>query len=128
MAEQNKAVSRRVFQEGWGQGNLAAIDDIFDPGYVLGGQPSGVQRVKDAITRFRAAFPDLSVTVEDQIAEGDKVMTRLRFQGTHAGKQHNWTLIQTHRYAGGRPVEGWVGLNLLRASDQLDAVIGAGPG
>ena len=44
MAEQNKGVSRRVFQEGWAQGNLAAIDDIFDPSYIWAGSLTAFSR------------------------------------------------------------------------------------
>ena len=128
MAEQNKGVSRRVFQEGWAQGNLAAIDDIFDPGYVLGGQPNGVQRVKDAITRFRAAFPDLEIGVEDVIAEDDRVATRWTLRGTHlaefgdfrpTGNRIEVSGITIHRAAGGRIVEAWVSWDTLGLRRQL---------
>ena len=90
MYEENKAIIRRQEQEIFIQGNLDAADEIYAPNYV-GHDPSnpedirGLEAAKQAAADYRKAFPDLQVTIEDLIAEGDKVATRVRFCGTHQG-------------------------------------------
>ena len=91
MSEENKAVFRRQEEEIFTQGNLDAADEIYARNYV-GHDPinpediRGLDAAKQAAADYREAFPDLHVTVEDLIAEGDKVAARLRFRGTHLGK------------------------------------------
>ena len=88
--EENKAIFRRYAEEVWNQTNLEVVDEIFDR--YLAHQPDGSvlergpQDVKRFITEFRFAFPDFHSTIEDQIAEGDKVMTRWKIRGTHQGE------------------------------------------
>src|SRR5688500_14883986 len=75
MEEKNKALARKLFEEAWGKGNLAAVDEFIAADYVRRpiptGQPPGPEGLKQAITTYRTAFPDLQVTVEDIFAEGD---------------------------------------------------------
>ena len=90
MSEEIKALVRRQEEELFGRGNLELADEIYAPDYV-GHDPSnpeevrGLQAAKQAAADYRRAFPDLRVTVEDLIAEGDKVAARLRVRGTHLG-------------------------------------------
>ena len=78
--EDNKVIVRRYYAEVLSKGNVAAIDDLVAPTYV-GHDPAapdaqGTAGLKQRVTRLRTAFPDLQVTVEDMVAEGDKVATR----------------------------------------------------
>jgi steroid delta-isomerase-like uncharacterized protein len=90
--EQNKAIVRRIFEEAFGQGNLAVLDDIIAPDQVNGGpgalpeMPPGPEGNKMLITAYRNAFPDLHFTVDEQIAEGNMVVTRWTAHGTHNGE------------------------------------------
>jgi predicted SnoaL-like aldol condensation-catalyzing enzyme len=84
--EKNKAIFRRYVEEVVNQGNLDLADEIFDR-YVA--QPNGLmlergpEDVKRFLGEFHAAFPNFHAIIEDQIAEGDRVMTRYRWRGTH---------------------------------------------
>jgi steroid delta-isomerase-like uncharacterized protein len=88
-AEENKATFRRYIEEVGNQGNLELADEIFDR--YVSHQPDGstLQRGPEDVKRFQAAqqeaFPDMRVSIEDQIAEGDKVVTRVTVRGTHQG-------------------------------------------
>jgi steroid delta-isomerase-like uncharacterized protein len=90
-AEKNKALVRSVFEEGWNAGNLDLFDETDAPDYVLH-DPSvpedvrGVQGVKRFASMYLRAFPDLRFTVEDQVAEGEKVATRWTSSATHLGE------------------------------------------
>jgi serine phosphatase RsbU (regulator of sigma subunit) len=89
-AEENKAIFRRYVEEVTNQGNLDLADEIFDR--YLAHQPDGsvVERGPEDVKRFQgefhSAFPDIHGTIEDQIAEGDKVMSRWKIRGTHQGE------------------------------------------
>ena len=93
MSEENKAILRRVTDEVFTQGNLDVVDELFSPDYVLydPGVPGGELRSTESfkqqwVSMFRTAFPDLQPSVEDQVAEGDKVVTRYTGRGTHQGE------------------------------------------
>jgi serine phosphatase RsbU (regulator of sigma subunit) len=89
-AEENKATFRRYVEEVVNQGNLELADEIFDR--YLAHQPDGTmiergpENVKRFLGEFHAAFPDFHAIIEDQIAEGDRVMTRYRWRGTQGGE------------------------------------------
>jgi len=88
--DENKAIFRRYVEEVVNQGNLELADEIFDR--YLAHQPDGSVRERDPgdvkrfLGEFHAAFPDFHATIEDQIAEGDRVMTRYTWRGTHGGE------------------------------------------
>ena len=90
-AEENKAVARREIEELYNRvGSLDAAEEIYAPDYV-GHEPTigeirGVEGAKQYAATMRLAFPDLTCTVEDQVAEGDKVVTRFSARGTHEGE------------------------------------------
>jgi predicted ester cyclase len=120
MSEQNKALVRRFFEEAWNGRNLAAVDDIFEPNYVAHGRPTGLppgpEGLKQRIAMAHTAFPDGRMTIEDQIAEGDIVVTRWTAHGSHqgeylgippTGRQVTLHGVDTDRIAGGRIVESW---------------------
>jgi predicted ester cyclase len=90
-AEENKAVSRRADEELFNRGNLSIADELFAPNFVyrdpLSGEDwHGPQSVKQYAAMIRAAFPDLYYTEKDQVAEGDKEVTRYAAGGTHQGE------------------------------------------
>src|SRR5215207_10299143 len=81
----------RFFREVWSEGKLDLVDELFSPAYV--GHPSGPEEpvqapagVSEYVGRLRESFPDLTITVEDQVANGDKVATRWTARGTHDGE------------------------------------------
>jgi len=95
------------------------------------GQGPGLEGVKQVFKEFVAAFPDFQLTVEDMIAEGDKVASRLTLRATHrgefqgvpaTGKQVTQTGIDIVRIAGGKVVERWSEFDNLGLLQQLGAV------
>jgi steroid delta-isomerase-like uncharacterized protein len=118
-SEENKAIIRRVIEEILNQGNLAAIDEVFDPAFVdrsSPDQPVGPEGVRAFVSSVRADFPDLHMDINDLIAEGDKVVIRTTWRGTYqgnygtmppTGRQVTRTMIQIFRLANGKIVEEW---------------------
>jgi steroid delta-isomerase-like uncharacterized protein len=88
-AEDNKAIVRRVIKEAQEGGKLDVVDELFAEDFVdhtpLPGLPPTRDGVRMLFAGLRAAFPDLTVTIEEQIADGEKVATRKTFRGTHQG-------------------------------------------
>lgn len=134
MIEQNKATARRIFEEMETQGNLNAADEVFSSdfvGHMPTGDMHGPASMKQFAASLRTAFPDLRSTVEDQVAEGDRVMTRFRARGTHqgefmgvpaSGNQMDISGIIVSRFANGKIVEQWGIPDLLSLMQQIDAV------
>lgn len=136
MSDANKSLSRRVIDEIFNEGKLEVADEIVaadsishDP--ALPEPASGPEGLKQVVTGYRAAFPDLSVTIDDQIAEGDRVVTRWTARGTHegdlwsiaaTGKQGTVTGITIDRYKGGKIVEVWTNWDTLGLMQQLGVV------
>ena len=88
-AEQNKALIRRMVEELQSGHNLDVVDALFAADFVdhsvPPGLPSSREGVKMQFAMFFSAFPDLQVVIHDQVAEGDRVVTRKTFHGTHQG-------------------------------------------
>ena len=129
----HKAIARRFFEEVWNQQKLDAIDDIFAPIVVFNGQSVARDAFRQVVASRRAAFPDIQVTVEDQVAEGDKVSTRRTWQGTHqgpyrgvaaTGKRVKWSQISIVRIVEGRIVEDWAVADDLSILQQLGQFTG----
>ena len=129
MSEENKALARRSWEI---LENLDAIEEIYAPD-VVWHEPDrdihGTQEAKQFIYLYKSAFPDMNVTVEDVVAEGDKVVTRVSIRGTHqgeteefgppTGRQIEGTLITISRIEGGKIVEDWDAYDNLSAMQQL---------
>jgi steroid delta-isomerase-like uncharacterized protein len=144
MSEENKAILRRVADEVFNQGNLDVVDELFAPNYVLhdpsipGGERRGAESFKQQwVSMFRTAFPDLRLNVEDQAAEGDKVVTRYTVRGTHQGElmgippTDNEVVVGgmiVSRLSGGRIEEEWNNFDALGMMQQLGVVSEPGPG
>jgi steroid delta-isomerase-like uncharacterized protein len=136
-AEVNKAVVRRWFEE-TDRGNLTIVDELLPADYVdhnppLPDLPSGREGVRQSVLLLRAAFPDAVHTIEDQIAEGDKVMTRLTTRATFTGEclgyQPTGQIIQisgiaVHRVLDGRLVEHWAHMDMAGFMQQIGADVG----
>ena len=137
MSEENKAFARRADEELFNRGSLDVANELFAPNFVFHDPASGEDwhgpdSVKQYATMLRAAFPDLYYTVEDQIAEGDKVVTRWTVRGTHqgeieefgppTGKQVELEGITIHRIEGGKIVEEWERYDNLSVMLQLGLV------
>jgi predicted ester cyclase len=87
--EQNKAVTRRYFEELWTQNELAVLDEIVAPdvvGHAAGRTFRNADTLRQRAGNLRAIYSDVRFAVEDQIAEGDKVPVRWAFRGRHTGK------------------------------------------
>jgi steroid delta-isomerase-like uncharacterized protein len=88
-AEENKAIARRGY-EAINQNNLDALDEVVAPDITdhdpAPGQAPGLEGVKQWFSSMHTAFPDFRMNVEDMIAEGDKVVARVRLSGTHQGE------------------------------------------
>jgi len=107
--EENKAIVRR-FVEALNKKNLALLDDLIAPNYV-DEKLQGRESAKQTMRMFYRGFPDLHVTIDDMIAEGDKVWARYETTGTPAsGKKMEITSISIHRIVNGKIVEGWGGV------------------
>ena len=120
-AEENKAISRRADEEPFGRGNLEVADELSAPNFVYHDPASGEdwrspESVKQYAAMMRAAFPDLYYTVEDQISEGDKVVTRYAAGDTYqgevmgiapTGERVEITSISIMRINGGKIEEFW---------------------
>jgi steroid delta-isomerase-like uncharacterized protein len=133
-SEENKALVRRFFEE-TSRGNLDVLDELMSESYVdhnlPPGLPPGREGQRQLIRSYLRAFPDLRFTIEDLIAEGDKVVTRGHYQGTQqgeflgippTGKQVNVALIDIVRLADGKLVEHWIEADNLGMLQQLGAI------
>ena len=135
-AEENKALTRRVIEEIFTEGNLDLADDLIAPDFVdhdsaMPEEVHGIEGFKELVRMYRSAFPDLHVEVEDQVAEGDKVATRWTASGTHDGElagipaTGNWveiTGMEICRISGGRIAEVCIISDAMGMMQQLGAI------
>jgi steroid delta-isomerase-like uncharacterized protein len=137
MSEENKVLTRRS----WvivAEGNLDTLEDALAEVYaedIVVHEPDedvrGVEGLKQFVTMIRSALPDLRITLEEDIAEGDKVVSRWRAQGTHQGElmgiaptsnQVIITGITIHRIEEGKIVEEWENWDALGLMQQIGAI------
>ena len=137
--EENKALARREIEEIFSaNGNLDAADEIYATNYISH-QPSGegdirgVEAIKEFAAGIREAFPDTQATIEEQIAEGDKVVTRFTSRGTHQGETEDFgpptgtrievTGITIEQFSEeGKIVEHWTSADRLGMMLQLGVI------
>jgi steroid delta-isomerase-like uncharacterized protein len=136
MSEQNKNSVRRLFEEVWNKGHVPVADELFAPTYTHHDSSTpdvgrGPESEKKRVTLYRNAFPDLRLTVEDMISEGETVVARWSCRGAHkgdlngiapTGKQFAISGVSIVRFAGGKMVEGWINWDALGLMQQLGAV------
>lgn len=138
--ESMKEMVRRVIADVWNTGDLSTFDELYSPDYVYGSPGmEGVRGRKafgELVAMYRTAFPDLTSTVEQQVAEGDTVVSRGTTRGTHRGTFGGleptgrtavvpWVVIT--RFEGDRIAEDWEIYDALGLMQQLGAM-GATPG
>jgi steroid delta-isomerase-like uncharacterized protein len=141
MAQQNAMLLRRAVEEIWNGGNYAVVDELIAGDYLGHASTSadethGREGYKRFIASLRDAFPDIRFTIEDQIAAGDKVVTRWSARATHTGefrgipptgKQGRVTGITIDRVADGKVVECWTNADDLGLLQQLGVLPAPGP-
>ena len=135
--EENKTLMRRFYEEVMNQKNVAAINEFFAPTFVnhsasqLGMTGGDLEHVKQFLSMVMQSFPDLNYTVEDLLAEGDKVTARLTISGTQqgafmgippTGKHATVSDIEIFRITGGKAIETWVQVDFLGLLQQLGVV------
>ena len=137
MSEENKALTRRSW-EIVAQGSLETLDDALQEVYahtIVMHEPDedvrGIEGLTQFVSMIRSALPDLRVTLEEDIAEGDKVVSRWRAQGTHQGELMSIaatgnevaiTGITIHRIKEGKIVEEWENWDALGLMQQIGAI------
>ena len=136
MSADTKAIARRFLEEAFNSGNLDVVDELVAPEFVnhdaaLPEPGVGIEAAKASITGYREAFPDLRLTIEEQLAEGEYVTTRWSARGTHqgnlmgmtpTGKQATVTGITIDRIVDGRFVESWTNWDTLGLMQQLGVI------
>ena len=130
--EKNKTAALRIPLEVFNKGNLNIADEVMAADYIEHAPlPPGVAGFKLFVPAFRSAFPDFQYTVDDVIAEGDKVAVRLTAHGTQkgefaslpaSGKQATWSEIHITDMADGKIVEHWVVQDQLGMMQQLGLI------
>ena len=143
MSAENKATVRRMVEEVQNGHQIERIGEFFHPNFINhledSEQPAelnAVERAKLVFSQIFAAFPDLRVTIQDQVAEGDKVVTHKIFRGTHqgefmglapTGRQIEFAVIDILRLEDGRVVEHWAVQDRMALMQQLGLLAAAEP-
>ncbi len=136
MSAENKAVVRRFIEEIWNKRNMAVIDEIFAPNYVNHDPSSpdfgrGPESVRRLTSFYLSAFPDTRFTIDDQISEGDRVLTRWTARGTHqgdlrgiapTGRKVTVTGMTVSRVSNGKIIEDYENWDALGLMQQLGAI------
>lgn len=133
---ENKELVRRSNDKIWGAGDLEILEEYVAEDYIEYNTASpepirGPEGYRANVQMVRAAFPDLDVTTEDLIAEGDKVVTRYTLTGTHegelmgiepTGKRVEIEGISIGKIEDGKVVEGWSNIDVMGMMQQLGVV------
>ncbi len=137
--QRNKDIVRLVTEKGFNEGDLDGIHQYFTPDYEVHAPgvpplPPGAAAFSAAVTLWRDAFPDIHVTVEDVVGEGEQVYCRFTTRGTHTGplmgmpptgRQVTIHEMSCHRLAGGQVAESWIGDNVPNILHQIGALVPA---
>jgi len=136
VSEQNKALARRWFEDLFSRGDLDAANEILRADFIdhlTHEDERGLEELKHYVTIYRAAFPDIQDTIEDIVAEGDKVVIRWMSRGTHqgefmgippTGRRVTFTGMRLFRIAENKIAESWVNIDERGLQDQLGTVPG----
>ena len=134
--DENKAIFRQGYDELFNKGNLAIADKLYAAGYIMNHtDPVNLSHGPDGIRQYvsatRSAFPDIRVTVDDIVAEGDKTVARFTMEGTQtgqffsappSGKRVVWSGIILSRYGGGKILEETVNVDSFGLIVQLGII------
>ena len=141
MTDKEPTLVHRWFEEVWNKGRAEAIDEMFDCEGIAhgltdegGNELCGPEGFKPFFQSFRNAFPDLEVTVEDTVVEGDKIAARCTVKGTHAGegvgvaatnRRVEFTGMTMVRVKDGKIAEAWNNFDFMTMFQQLGPAAGA---
>ena len=133
--ERNKSVIRRFVEEVQNKKDWDVYDELNDPEFVNHSAPPGIPSDREGgkvyLGAFLNAFPDCHFTVDDMIAEGDQVVTKKTFTGTHeaelagippTGKRVTLQFVDIMRVRDGRIVEHWLSMDQLSFMQQLGVI------
>lgn len=131
--ETNKATVRRYLETVIGEGHADLIEEFLAEGIELHGTglAPGLAAVAEWVAMLNAAFPDRQVTIDDVVAEGDRVVVRNTLSGTHqgemqgipaTGKTVNQPSITVFRLSNGKIAEGWFVIDNLSMMQQLGVI------
>jgi steroid delta-isomerase-like uncharacterized protein len=134
--EDNKALVRQLVDQVFNQGNISKLDEFVEPDFVErevlpAGIPGGREGLRQLTTMLRSAFPDFKATIDDILAEGDKVVIRQTWTGTHkgefmgippTGRDMSMEVIDIIRLANGKFVEHWGVMDAMAMMQQLGAI------
>lgn len=134
--EENKRICDATFPLAWSEADFSLVEKHVSPDVVDHFDNTvGIDAFKGVITTFRGAFPDFQFTLEDSIAEGDRVVHRWTMTGTQegellgippTGKRLTWTGITIFRLVDGQVVERWANVDILAILQQVGVVPGPG--
>ncbi len=135
-ADANKALVRRYYEQVLNAGNLNVLDELLAPNYkrylTANAAPLDAAAQKKRLAGMRAVFPDLNITLDDLIAEGDRVTARMTIRGTQkaafmgippTGKQVTVSAVEVIRIENGKLVEHWGGADNMDLAQQLGGVV-----
>jgi predicted ester cyclase len=136
----NKDIVRLVTEKGFNEGDMAGIAEYFAADYGVHAPgvpplPPGPEAFVQAVMLFRTAFPDINVTIEDVVGEGEKVYCRFTTRGTHqgplmgippTGRSVTVYEMSCHRLVESKVVESWIGDNVPSILRQIGALVPAG--
>jgi predicted ester cyclase len=137
--KKNEAVFRKLIEEGYNKGHLDVVTEVFAAEFVehqAGIIPPNADGVRGSIAFLRAAFPDLTLNIEDSAALGDKTWARIVGRGTHSGpfmgmppsgKSFEITVIDVCRYKDARIIEHWGVADQFSLMRQLGALPATAP-
>ncbi len=140
-AESNKKLSRRFLEESFNKGNMSVIDEVFATNHTnhgpgaMPGLPNGPEGMKQFVNYYRKAFPDTHFQIDDQVAEGDRVVTRWTAHGTQTGEMPmqgtgisvtrrpvTVSGVTVDRFSNGKIVESWGIFDQIGMLQQLGVI------
>lgn len=135
MSEENKALAHRFYETVFNAGAVDRVEEFCTPDYIehedLPGTPDGIEGVRAFVQMFRDGFPDIQARVQDTIAEGDKIVARVTFTGTHqgefmgvpaSGNRIDMQVIDIVRIEDGKAAEHWGVTDTMALMQQIGAV------
>ncbi len=136
MSPDNRAIVRRLYEEAWNKRKFEVVKQLISPSHALqapnlSGSSIGPEAYKGQISRLLAGFPDLRFTVEDTVAEKDKVVACWTLSGTHKGdymgvpptnKKVSVDGMTIHHLAGGKIMDSYTNWDALGMMQQLGAI------
>jgi steroid delta-isomerase-like uncharacterized protein len=136
MSDANKTICRRVFEDVWNNRNLAVIEELYAANFTVHDPQSpdfgrGPEAARKTVNYYLSAFPDTRFTIDDMVAEGDRVVVRWSVRGTHrgdlggivpTGRNVNITGITMYRLSNNKIVEEYENWDAFSLMKQLGAV------